>query len=86
MGVALAASPQLTPAARCDPRALQELIRVCLDVVAQFDVPKTLKDAGVPRNEIGEIVDPITHELEHMGVVDRPLTKQEVLALLEACY
>ena len=56
------------------------------EFIAQFDVPKRLRDAGVPREEIGSIVGPITHELAHMGVVDRPLTEQEVLALLESCY
>jgi len=56
------------------------------EFIAQFDVPKRLRDAGVPRDEIGEIVAPITHELEHNGVMDRPMTQQEVLALLEACY
>jgi len=40
----------------------------------------------VPRNELHEIVGPITHELQHNGVVDRPLTEAEVLALLESCY
>jgi hypothetical protein len=40
----------------------------------------------VPRDEIGSIVGPITHELAHMGVVDRPMTEQEVQTLLEACY
>ncbi len=56
------------------------------EFIAQFDVPKRLRDAGVPRDEIKDIVGPITHELQHMGVVDRPMTEQEVLALLEACY
>lgn len=56
------------------------------EFIAQFDVPKTLKAAGVPREEIGQIVKPITHELEHNGVVDRPLTEGEVQALLESCY
>jgi alcohol dehydrogenase len=56
------------------------------EFIGQFDVPKRLRDAGVPHEEIGSIVGPITHELEHMGVVDRPMTEQEVLALLEACY
>jgi alcohol dehydrogenase len=56
------------------------------EFIGQFDVPKRLRDAGVPHDEIGSIVGPITHELEHMGVVDRPMTEQEVLALLEACY
>lgn len=54
--------------------------------IAQFDVPKRLRDVGVPRDEIGSIVGPITHELAHMGVVDRPLTEQEVQKLLESCY
>jgi alcohol dehydrogenase class IV len=56
------------------------------EFIARFDVPRTLKAAGVPREEIGQIVDPITHELEKMGVTDRPLTRGEVLALLEASY
>ncbi len=56
------------------------------EFIAQFDVPMRLRDAGVPRAELGEIVEPIVHELEHNGVVDRPMTEQEVLALLEASY
>jgi alcohol dehydrogenase class IV len=56
------------------------------EFIAQFDVPRTLRDAGVPHDEIGQIVGPISHELERMGVVDRPMTEQEVLALLEAAY
>jgi alcohol dehydrogenase len=56
------------------------------EFIAQFDVPKRLRDAGVPREEIGSIVKPIVQELAHNGVVDRPMTEQEVLALLEACY
>jgi len=54
--------------------------------IAQFDVPKRLRDAKVPRHELSSIVAPITHELEHNGVVDRPVTEKEVLALLEAVY
>jgi alcohol dehydrogenase class IV len=56
------------------------------EFIGQFDVPKRLRDAGVPREELGSIVGPITHELQHMGVVDRPMTEPEVLALLEAAY
>jgi len=56
------------------------------EFIGQFDVPKRLRDAGVLREEIGEIVGTITHELGRMGVVDRPVTEQEVLALLEASY
>jgi hypothetical protein len=49
-------------------------------------VPKSLKAAGVPREEIKDIVGPIKHELDHMGVVDRPLSENEILELLEKCY
>jgi alcohol dehydrogenase class IV len=73
-----------------DPENPKPAALACADrteeFIAQFDVPKTLRAAGVPRDDIGQIVGPITHELEHMGVVDRPLTEAEVQALLEACY
>jgi alcohol dehydrogenase class IV len=73
-----------------DPENPKPAALACADrteqFIAQFDVPKTLKDAGVPHAEIGQIVGPITHELEHNGVVDRSLTEAEVLALLESCY
>lgn len=73
-----------------DPENPKPAALACADrtaeFIAQFDVPRTLKAAGVPRNEIGEIVGPIKHELDKMGVVDRPLTEQEILGLLEAAY
>src|SRR6516225_8969308 len=56
------------------------------DFIAQFDVPRTLKAAGVPHGEIGQIAGPVKHELDKMGVVDRPVTEQEILGLLEAAY
>ena len=73
-----------------DPANPKPAALACADrteqFIAQFDVPKKLRDAKVPRNELGEIVAPIVHELEHNGVVDRPVTEKEVLALLEAVY
>jgi alcohol dehydrogenase class IV len=75
---------------RFDPANPKTAAFECADrteqFIAQFDVPKRLKDAGVPRNELHDIVGPITHELQHNGVVDRPLTEDEVLGLLESCY
>ena len=56
------------------------------EFIGRFDVPTRLRDVGVPREEIGAIVGPIAHELEHNGVVDRPMSEQEVLGLLEAAY
>ena len=56
------------------------------EFIARFNVPQTLKAAGVPRAEIGEITGTVAHELERSGVVDRPMTRQQILALLEAAY
>jgi maleylacetate reductase len=56
------------------------------EFIAGFDVPHSLKEAKVPRAEIGDIVEPVMHELERSKVVDRPVTKDEVIKLLEASY
>jgi maleylacetate reductase len=73
-----------------DPKNPRPAALACADrtarFIASFDVPHTLKDAGVPRDEIKQIVGTVLHELERAGVVDRPVTEQEVLALLEAAY
>jgi alcohol dehydrogenase len=73
-----------------DPRNPKAGALACADrtaeFIAGFDVPHSLKEVKVPRAEIGEIVDPVTHELERSKVVDRPVTKAEVLSLLEACH
>jgi alcohol dehydrogenase class IV len=73
-----------------DPKNARAAALACADRTAQFiasfDVPQTLKEAGVPRDEIEQIVGTVLHELELAGVVDRPVSEQEVLALLEAAY
>lgn len=73
-----------------DPANPKPAALACADrtgeFIGQFKVPTRLRDAGVPREEIGSIVAPIAHEIEKNGVVDRPMTEQEILALLEACY
>jgi alcohol dehydrogenase class IV len=56
------------------------------EFIAGFDVPHSLKDAKVPRAEIGDIVEPVMHELERSKVVDRPVSRAEVIGLLEASY
>src|SRR5215471_18363460 len=70
-----------------DPANPKAAALACADktaeFIAQFDVPRTLKAAGVPRDEIGQIVGSIKHELDKMGVVDRPLSEQEIQGLLE---
>jgi len=73
-----------------DPRSPKAGALACAEktaeFISQFDVPRSLKAAGVPRGEVGDVVDAVTHELEKANVMDRPVTKAEVLGLLEACY
>jgi alcohol dehydrogenase class IV len=73
-----------------DPANPKAAALACADrtgqFIASFEVPRTLKAAGVPRDEIGQIVSTVTHELEKAGVVDRPLTQAEITGLLEAAY
>jgi len=54
--------------------------------IGQFDVARTLRDAGAPKNEVAEIAGTIEHHFARMNVVDRPVTRAEILALLDAAY
>jgi alcohol dehydrogenase len=54
--------------------------------IAQLDVPHTLKDAGVPHNEIHQIAATVLDEVERSKVVDRAVTHEEIVGLLEAAY
>lgn len=54
--------------------------------IAQFNVPHTLKGAGVPRGELSQIIGTVAHELERSSTMDRPVTKREINSLLEAAY
>lgn len=56
------------------------------DFIAQFDLAHTLKAAGVPRDELDQIVRPVAHELERSGTIDRPVSEREIRSLLEAAY
>ncbi|MGC2419228.1 MAG: iron-containing alcohol dehydrogenase, partial [Candidatus Acidiferrales bacterium] len=54
--------------------------------IAQFDVPHCLRDARVPKSEVGEIAGTIEHHFARLNVVDRPVTREEILALLDVAY
>jgi len=54
--------------------------------IAQFDVPRCLRDARVPKSEVGEIAGTIEHHFARLNVADRPVTREEILALLDAAY
>ncbi|MFY9688511.1 MAG: iron-containing alcohol dehydrogenase [Candidatus Acidiferrales bacterium] len=54
--------------------------------IAQFDVHRRLRDSGAPKDQIGEIAGTIEHHFARLNVVDRPVTRAEILALLDAAY
>ncbi|MGH8012412.1 MAG: iron-containing alcohol dehydrogenase [Candidatus Binataceae bacterium] len=54
--------------------------------IAQFKVAHTLKDAGVPHDELAQIADTVLNEVEHSKVVDRSVNREEIVGLLEAAY
>jgi len=56
------------------------------EFIASFDVRRTLRDAGVSRDEIRQIVPAVLHEISERAVVDKPITEAEVITLLEAAY
>lgn len=62
----------------------------CADRVAEFiagfDVPHTLKAAGVGHNELRAVAEAVQHEMARFDVVGRPVTLDDVAALLEAAY
>lgn len=73
-----------------DPGNARQAALSCADrvanFVAQFDVPHSLKDAGVPHNEITQIAGTVLDEVERSKVVDRPVTREEIVGLLESAY
>ena len=54
--------------------------------IAGFEVPNSLRKAGVKREEVARIVKPVQEEVNFAGVVDRPVTVDEIAALLDAAY
>ncbi|HZO81455.1 MAG TPA: iron-containing alcohol dehydrogenase [Candidatus Binataceae bacterium] len=54
--------------------------------IAHFEVPNRLRDAGVPREELGAIAATVLDEVERAQTVGRPITRDDLLRLLEAAY
>ncbi len=52
--------------------------------IARFDVPRTLSAVGVGHNELRRIAAAVHEEINSFGAVGRPMTLEEVTALLEA--
>jgi alcohol dehydrogenase len=64
--------------------------RACADHVAafigQFDVPRRLRDAHVPRDEAADIAVVVREAMEEAGAVSQPISTEEIAAVLEAAY
>jgi alcohol dehydrogenase class IV len=73
-----------------DPASPRAGALACADrtekFIAQFDVPHCLRDAGVPKNEVGDIAGTVGHHFARLNAVDRQVTREEILALLDAAY
>ncbi|HLK87038.1 MAG TPA: iron-containing alcohol dehydrogenase [Candidatus Binataceae bacterium] len=54
--------------------------------ISQFDVAHRLRDAGVPREQIGSIAATVLDEVEHADTVGRQVTREHLVRLLEAAY
>jgi alcohol dehydrogenase class IV len=54
--------------------------------IAGFDVPHSLKAAGVERAEIHDIAGAVADEVAHAKIVERPVTVNEIKGLLDAAY
>ena len=54
--------------------------------VAQFDVPRRLRDVGVPREEIDDIADVVRGAMEEAAAVTQPVSRAEIAAVLAAAY
>jgi alcohol dehydrogenase class IV len=54
--------------------------------IAQFNVPRRLRDAGVPRDEIDDIADVVRDAMEEAAAVQQPVSRAEIGAVLVAAY
>jgi alcohol dehydrogenase class IV len=62
----------------------------CVDRVeaflSQFDVPRRLRDVGVPRDEIDDIAGVVRDAMEEADAVTQPISRAEIAAVLQAAY
>jgi alcohol dehydrogenase len=72
-------------AANPKPAALECADRAAA-FIRQFEVPTRLRDAGVPRDELARIAGTVLAEVEGSGAVGRQVTREDLIALLEAAY
>jgi alcohol dehydrogenase class IV len=54
--------------------------------IAEFDVPQRLRDVGVPRDELAEVAAVVHDVMDAAHVVDRLVTKDDIVTLLTNAY
>jgi alcohol dehydrogenase class IV len=73
-----------------DPADPRPAARQCAERAAEFirelGVPTRLGEAGVPRAELGQIVEPVLGEINGARTLENPVTAKDMTALLEAAY
>ncbi len=67
------------------PAALQCAERAA-EFIRELGVPTRLSEAGVPRSEIGQIIEPVLAEINGARTLEHPVTAKDMTALLEAAY
>lgn len=73
-----------------DPGHPRAAARACADVaeafIARLELPTRLRDVGVPREELPAVVEVVGRALEAARAVDRPVSAEELHALLAGAY
>jgi len=54
--------------------------------IAQFDVPRRLRDVHVPRSEVADIASVVRDAMEEAAAVSQSITIEEITAVLDAAY
>jgi maleylacetate reductase len=73
-----------------DPAEPRHAALACADraaaFIAQFDVPQRLRDVGVPHDELPDVADVVHDVMDAAHVVDRPVTRNDLVSLLANAY
>jgi alcohol dehydrogenase class IV len=70
-----------------DPRpAAMQCAERAAEFIKELGVPTRLSEAGVPREELDQIIEPVLNEINGARTLEKALTVQDVTKLLEAAY
>jgi maleylacetate reductase len=73
-----------------DPAEPRPAAMRCAEMAGEFvrelGVPTRLRDVGVQKAELSQIIEPVLAEINGAKTLERPVTAQEMTALLEAAY